>query len=76
MDIERSKFLVGIEVQEIGPYGILGGDTKRLGFGGETCILLFTCNRLWWYIAFGQKVFKMFLPNGLLVSQQACGESS
>ena len=45
MDIERSKFLVGIEVEELGAYEIVGGDTKRPGSSGETCILLFTSNR-------------------------------
>ena len=55
MDIERSEFLVGIKVEKLGASRILGGYTKRPSFGGETCILLFTCNRFWWYIAFGQK---------------------
>ena len=57
-------------------YTILGGGIKRPGFGGETCTLLFTFIRLRWFIAFDNFHSKMFLPNGLLVGQQACGETS
>lgn len=47
MDIERSEFLVGIEVGNFGAYIIVSGDTKRQDFIGDVCILLFTCNWLW-----------------------------
>ena len=37
MDIERSKFLVGIRLEELGAYTTVSCGSKRAGFGGRTC---------------------------------------
>ena len=69
MDIDQSKSLVGVKVEELGAYTTVGGGSKRVGFGGRTCTsFAVDCGTL----RPDNLRWKMFLSSGLLVGGQAC----